>query len=113
LEAKLDLARRARLWDAGADSPGFTFEVSMKYLLPLVLALAACTEAAPPADKPVGMANPASAYCVAQGGEVLLRDTAAGGDATCKLPDGRKVGEWEYFNEHHRPDPVPPPADAA
>lgn len=86
----------------------------MKYLPLLFLALAACTETAPPADKPIGMPNPASAYCVEQGGEVLLNDMTPGGDATCKLPDGRKVGEWEYFNEHHRPDPVAAaPADAA
>ncbi|ETD85595.1 putative hemolysin [Rhodobacter capsulatus] len=84
----------------------------MKYLPLLLLALAACTEATPPADKPVGMANPASVFCVEQGGEVLLNDMTPGGDATCKLPDGRKVGEWEYFNEHHRPEPAAP-ADAA
>ncbi|PYF13134.1 hypothetical protein C8J30_101519 [Rhodobacter viridis] len=86
----------------------------MKYLPLLLLALAACTEAAPSADKPIGMANPASAYCVEQGGEVLLNEMTPGGDASCKLPDGRKVGEWEYFNEHHRPDPAAAaPADAA
>ena len=84
----------------------------MKYLPLLLLALAACTEAAPPAGKAVGMANPASVFCVEQGGEVLLNDLTPGGDAICKLPDGRKVGEWEYYNEHHRPEPAAP-ADAA
>ena len=85
----------------------------MKYLALLPLALIACTAAPPPGATPVGMANPAAVYCVEQGGEVMLNDTTPGGDAICKLPDGRKVGEWEYFNEHHQPEPEPKPAGGA
>lgn len=75
------------------------------FLLPLVLI--ACTEAAAPTAKPVGLANPASVFCVEEGGTVILSDAASGGDAMCKLRDGRKVGEWEYFNEHHKAAPAP------
>ncbi|MBZ4023062.1 hypothetical protein CKO11_11390 [Rhodobacter sp. TJ_12] len=78
----------------------------MKRLICLVLpvaALAACTETTSPEDTPVGLANPASAYCVEQGGTVVA-GVNPGDDAVCALPDGRKVGEWEYYNEHHRPE---------
>ena len=75
----------------------------------LVAPLLGCTEATPPEAKPEGLANPASVYCVEQGGKVVPSSTL-GGDAMCQLPDGRKVGEWEYYNEHHQPEPAPTPA---
>lgn len=80
-----------------------------KLLAVLILPLAACTEATPP-DRPepakIGMANPAAVYCVEQGGTVVPGDNP-GDDALCHLPDGRKVGEWLYYNEHHRPETPP------
>ncbi|XLM22412.1 DUF333 domain-containing protein, partial [Chromobacterium piscinae] len=43
----------------------------------------------------VGMANPASVYCVQQGGKLLPQKDAAGNEyALCQLPDGRAVEEW-------------------
>ena len=46
----------------------------------------------------VGLANPASQYCVAQGGEVLIVTAADGSQSgRCRLPDGTEVDEWEYF----------------
>lgn len=53
-----------------------------------------------PAEGPaqtVGLANPASEYCVAQGGEVEIRDGADGQVGYCHLPDGTVVEEWEFF----------------
>jgi putative hemolysin len=44
-----------------------------------------------------GLANPASEFCVAQGGEVEIVSEAAGEVGYCNLPDGTRVEEWEYF----------------
>lgn len=52
---------------------------------------------APPADEPVGLANPASTYCVEQGGKLEIRKEAKGETGYCHLPDGRVIEEWEFF----------------
>jgi uncharacterized protein len=44
-----------------------------------------------------GLANPASEFCVAQGGEVEIVSGADGDVAYCNLPDGTRVEEWDYF----------------
>jgi putative hemolysin len=43
------------------------------------------------------LANPASEYCVAQGGEVEIVDGDDGQEGICVLPDGTRIDEWEYF----------------
>lgn len=48
----------------------------------------------------VGLANPASEYCVEQGGEVEIVDGDDGQTGVCVLPDGTRVDEWEYFREN-------------
>lgn len=74
-------------------------------------ALAACaghglnTGAAKGSGEPaaVGMVNPASAYCVKQGGRLELRKDAAGNEfALCHLPDGRVVDEWAFFRSSQK-----------
>jgi putative hemolysin len=45
------------------------------------------------------IANPASEYCVAQGGTVEIVDEAGGQVGYCNLTDGSRVEEWEYFRE--------------
>lgn len=45
-----------------------------------------------------GLANPASVYCVSQGGEVVIVTAADGGQqGLCRLPDGTEIDEWEYY----------------
>ena len=44
----------------------------------------------------VGLANPASVFCVEQGGTYALGQ-ADGSGGTCTLPDGRVVDAWEFF----------------
>lgn len=44
-----------------------------------------------------GLADPASVYCVEQGGQVDIVDEAGGQVGYCELPDGRRIEEWEYF----------------
>ena len=66
------------------------------------LALAACTHTAPePTPALIGMANPASVFCVQQGGTVRITNTPQGQRGDCVLPDGRVIEEWQFFREHH------------
>lgn len=78
----------------------------MRRLLPLLLAttaLAACGSDTGPPDttRDVGLANPASVYCVQQGGTVEIVDEADGQVGYCTLPDGTRIEEWEYFRSQN------------
>ena len=52
-------------------------------------------------DAPVGLANPASVYCLERGGELEMREEAAGTSGYCRFPDGTEKEEWEYWRENH------------
>jgi putative hemolysin len=43
------------------------------------------------------MPNPASKYCVDQGGKLEIRDEAGGQAGYCLFPDGSECDEWAYF----------------
>ena len=45
----------------------------------------------------MGIANPASVYCIEQGGKLEIRKTANGEVGYCHLPDGRIIEEWAFF----------------
>jgi putative hemolysin len=64
-----------------------------------VLLLVACgdDDDSPTDTTAPAIANPASEYCVAQGGTVEIVDEAGGQVGYCNLPDGSRVDEWEYF----------------
>ena len=64
------------------------------------LALTACAEAVPESPR-IGTPNPASTYCVEQGGRLEIRKTEGGETGYCRLPDGRVVEEWEFFRANH------------
>lgn len=49
----------------------------------------------------IGLANPASAYCVEQGGTLTIEDRPGGQVGICTLPDGKKIEEWELFRRDH------------
>lgn len=54
-------------------------------------------------DKAVGMVNPASEFCVKQGGKLERKKDAKGNEyAICHLPGGQVVEEWEYFRKHNQ-----------
>lgn len=69
------------------------------------LALGGCQHLSPPEPAPatpmLGMANPASQFCVQQGGRLRIVRTAQGEVGLCTLPDGREVEEWALFRAHH------------
>ena len=83
---------------------GFTMAVAL---------LAACggddapttTDAPLTTDAPGGaqIGNPASQYCVDQGGTLELVDETAGQVGYCNLPDGTRIEEWEYFRASQTP----------
>lgn len=50
-----------------------------------------------PTTEPTGLPNPASAFCVEQGGTVDIVDEEGGQVGYCVLPDGTRVEEWEYY----------------
>ncbi len=57
-------------------------------------------------EKPIGMANPASEFCVKQGGKSEIKKNADGSEyGVCHLPNGQVVEEWAYFRQHHQPKP--------
>lgn len=62
------------------------------------------TTVSPSTESP-GLANPASVYCVEQGGTVEI-ETAEDGSQSgiCVLPDGTRVDEWEYFRSQGATD---------
>jgi len=60
------------------------------------LAAAGCADM-PDKAKAARIANPASEYCIEQGGRVELRQEANGTVGYCHLPDGRVVEEWTLF----------------
>jgi hypothetical protein len=51
----------------------------------------------------LALPNPASVFCIQQGGRVeIVRDRAGNERGICVLPDGRRVDEWKYFRAHQR-----------
>ncbi|MFN3837035.1 MAG: DUF333 domain-containing protein [Brevundimonas sp.] len=68
--------------------------------LPL-LALSACADG-PSQPRMIGMANPASKYCLDIGGRLETTTAADGGQSSlCHLPDGRVMEEWALFRSAH------------
>ncbi|NUF13860.1 I78 family peptidase inhibitor, partial [Acinetobacter oleivorans] len=44
--------------------------------------------------------NPASQYCVEQGGKLEIRNEANGQVGYCHLPNGQVVEEWKLFRDN-------------
>lgn len=57
----------------------------------------------PTTDGGTQVANPASQYCLDQGGTLEIVDETAGQVGYCNLPDGTRIEEWEYFNTSQSP----------
>lgn len=76
---------------------------------PLILSLAAATTlaacSASEKQEPsnVNVANPASEFCIKQGGKSEIKKDKNGNEyGVCHLPDGKVVEEWEYFHQHNK-----------
>lgn len=57
------------------------------------------TSIAPPPT--VKLANPASVYCVEQGGRLEIIRNQQGDRGLCHLPDSSAIDEWELFRRDH------------
>jgi putative hemolysin len=51
----------------------------------------------PTSEQPAQIGNPASQYCIDQGGTIDIVDEAGGQVGYCNLPNGNRVEEWELF----------------
>lgn len=49
------------------------------------------------------IANPASVYCIEQGGKLEIVRTEKGDVGWCVLPDGRHIEEWRFFRARNEP----------
>ncbi|TPN22331.1 DUF333 domain-containing protein [Mesorhizobium sp. B2-3-3] len=59
------------------------------------------TDVGAAAQKPVGMANPASVHCGEVGGRLAMRKDKAGNEyGFCRLPNGRLCEEWALFRDN-------------
>lgn len=67
----------------------------------------------PGSDNSTQIANPASVFCVEQGGTLEIVDEQLGQVGYCNLPDGRRVEEWDFFYEQNPPEDVGLPGDSA
>jgi putative hemolysin len=69
----------------------------------LVLVAGGCSGDDSP-NEPAEIANPASVYCVEQGGDLDIRtDTDGGQYGVCVFGDGTEVEEWAYFRGEAQP----------
>ena len=83
-----------------------TEKTNLLAALGLCAGLAACagsSDSAKPERPTIGMANPASVWCVKnRGGKLEIRRDKDGGQyGVCILPDGTEVEEWELFRRDH------------
>ncbi|WP_322490119.1 DUF333 domain-containing protein [Chloroflexus sp.] len=58
----------------------------------------------PPTATPVaGLANPASTYCIEQGGQLEIQSTEGGQIGVCRFSDETVCEEWAFFRSECRP----------
>lgn len=73
----------------------------MKKILLILTALGvvtACSTTEQPENREIGIANPASEYCIKKGGESIVKADENGGQyGICRFKDGSEVDEWEYY----------------
>ncbi|MDD5071388.1 MAG: DUF333 domain-containing protein [Patescibacteria group bacterium] len=56
-----------------------------------------------PDESGAQLANPASQYCLEQGGELEIRENADGQYGVCKFSDGSECEEWAFFRKECQP----------
>jgi putative hemolysin len=67
--------------------------------------LAGCQQTPTTQPASVGIANPASTYCISLGGKLTIKKTPEGETGFCQLPDGTVIEEWALFRRDH-PQPA-------
>ena len=87
--------------DCAADQPISACELTPEQQL--YTATLNCARRPASSESPVGLPNPASEYCVDQGGELEIRDEADGQAGYCVFPDGSECEEWAFFGGECKP----------
>lgn len=67
-------------------------------LMSSTLWLTACESMPPHADE-VKLANPASSYCITQGGTLSIKSETGGQVGYCTLPNGDVIEEWKLYRK--------------
>lgn len=72
------------------------------FILSCTVVLSACLSSQND-EQQTDMANPASVYCVEQGGESILKASKSGDQyGVCRFSNGREIEEWKYYRENHQ-----------
>lgn len=67
----------------------------------IIAILSACSTSIPQ-QHVIGMPNPASEYCIKQGGKLEIRKNSDGEYGLCHLLNGSTIEEWELFRSNHK-----------
>lgn len=67
----------------------------------ILITLTGCQAMNQSKEPMVGMANPASVFCVENGGQSEIKNTPLGDVGMCHLPDGRVIEEWALYRAHN------------
>lgn len=70
---------------------------------PTPAATAVQTSPQRPPTPVAGLANPASIYCIEQGGQLEIQSTESGQIGVCRFSDGTVCEEWAFFRGECRP----------
>ncbi|HHG0704157.1 TPA: DUF333 domain-containing protein [Klebsiella pneumoniae] len=73
-----------------------------KVILTVSVMLAAGCSAHQEHKPTIGMANPASVYCVKQGGKLDIVKTDKGEVGYCTLPSGERLEEWALYRRDNK-----------
>ena len=75
---------------------------AISFLLTMGL-VSACSPRMPAATSQSAVANPASVYCLQQGGTLDLRTVSGSVVGVCTFSDGSECEEWQYFRRECLP----------
>lgn len=60
-----------------------------------------CTVSGPDPLRAIGLPNPASVYCIEQGGSLDIEQRAGGDVNICVQSDGTRIEEWKLYKRDH------------
>jgi len=86
---------------------GYAMKIFAPFAVAVTTALlvAGCAKESPnsPGEEGVAIANPASVFCVKQGGvSSIVEDEAGNQRGVCTLKDGSRHDEWDYFRANSK-----------
>ena len=70
-------------------------------VLGALIFMGGCTVSGPDPIMGLQLPNPASVYCIEQGGAIDIKESPQGDVTTCVLTDGTKIDEWVFYRQNH------------